>query len=125
MKDGDVLRLNDKGYSRLYPCQIDTRDIILVTTLRNRTDRKILANLGKVESMSNEQLRRITQLAKSTLSEHLTRLVSIRIVKTSQNVGGPTAYSLSDPDRVRAAFGQQPFGALAKAADRFVELWDF
>lgn len=125
VKNGDVLRLDDKGYSRLYPSQIDAQDILLVTTIRNKTDRRILASLARAESMTNEQLRGITNLAKSTLSEHLTRLVILGIVKTSQRAGDPTVYSLIDPAHIRSLMEEQQSHLLDKATDRFIDLWDF
>jgi predicted transcriptional regulator len=77
------------------------------------------------QGLSNKQLRALTGLAKSTLSEHLTYLLEQGIVVTRPTVGDGLAYKLENPERIQMLIRSQGSTLLKKVTDRFIELWEF
>ena len=74
-KEGEIDRVEDNGYSRIYPAGIDQSDKILLSLVRRETDYKILSSFLKENSLSQQRLTELTKLAKSTVSEHLATLL--------------------------------------------------
>jgi len=122
---GEIIRVEEGGYSRLYPAGISEAERAIFTLVRGETDRKILASLVADPILSNKQLCEQTNLAKSTVSEHLTGLVRAGIVKTRQVTENFVAYELEQPDQIRFLLRSQNPSILKKASDRFIDLWDF
>ena len=123
-KNRQILRVEQEGFSRLYPPGMSTADMLLSSALHNATDQKIVASLLSHGALSNKQLSRLTRLAKSTISEHLDKLVESGVVITHQ-IKSSAAYSLKDPAKVNLLLNSQRWNILGKASDRFIELWDF
>jgi DNA-binding transcriptional ArsR family regulator len=98
--------------------------MLLSSALHGATDRRIVSSLLSHGALSNKQLNLLTRLAKSTISEHLDKLVVSGIVITRQMKNG-IAYSLKDPRKVSFLLYAQGGNILDKASDRFIELWDF
>lgn len=65
-----------------------------------------------------------TGYAKSTISEHLSRLIGIGII-AEEVIDGHTKYLLTNPDKIRAIISIQNPTVLKRATDRFIDLWDF
>jgi len=122
---GEIIRVEEGGYSRLYPAGISEAERAIFTLVRGETDRKILASLVADPILSNKQLCELTQLAKSTVSEHMTGLVRAGIVKTRQVAENCVAYELERPEQIRLLLKGQNPSLLKKASDRFIDLWDF
>ena len=122
---GEIIRVEEGGYSRLYPAGISEAERAIFTLVRGETDRKILASLVADPILSNKQLCEQTNLAKSTVSEHLTGLVRAGIVKTRQVTENFVAYELEQPGQIRFLLRSQNPSILKKASDRFIDLWDF
>lgn len=123
-KDNELLRVDDRRYSRLYPAQIERDDIVLFAAIRNNIDKRILHELDREGTCSSEYLRRLTGLAKSTLSEHLTKLRSQGILDY-RAISGVYMYSLRNTEKVHLALSEQRPRILGQAGERFAALWDF
>jgi predicted transcriptional regulator len=124
-KAGEIDRVEEGGYSRLYPTGTSKVERTLFVTIRVETDRKILSSLATNITLSNKQLIDLTRLAKSTVSEHVADLVRLGIVKTRQIGKSTVVYELEQPERIRLLLMSQNQSLLKKASDRFIELWDF
>ena len=121
----EIIRIEEGGYSRLYPAWISETERAIFTLFRGETDRKIMASLVADPILSNKQLSELTNLAKSTVSEHLAGLVRAGIVKTRQVTENSVAYELERPEQIRLLLKDQNPSFLKKASDRFTDLWDF
>lgn len=124
-KTGEILRVDDSGYSRLYPKGTEKKEILLFTALRNTTDRRIITLLGTTEKASGREICEVTGLAKSTISEHVTRLLKIGIVQATELNDKNVAYSLTDPIAAQAVMKKTEMSIVQKATERFTDLWDF
>ena len=124
-KAGEIVRVEEGGYSRLYPAGTSEAERTLFAIVRAETDRKILSSLATNVMLSNKQLVDLTGLAKSTVSEHIADLVQLGIVKTRQIAEGSVVHELEQPERIRLLLMIQNPSLLKKASDRFIDLWDF
>jgi predicted transcriptional regulator len=122
-KEGEVDRIEDDGYSRIYPTGIDQRDKILLSFVRRETDHKILSSLLRENSLSQQRLSDLTKLAKSTVSEHLATLLKLDVVRTKAG-GERRIFELTDPAKIDTMLNRYPH-QLGKATRRFIDLWDF
>jgi predicted transcriptional regulator len=122
-KDGEIDRVEDNGYSRIYPAGIVQRDKILLSLIRRETDRRILSSFLKENSLSQQRLTDLTKLAKSTVSEHLATLLNLGVVRTKAG-GERRIFELTDPAEIDTMLNRYPH-LLSKATRRFIDLWDF
>lgn len=122
-KDGEIDRVEDNGYSRIYPAGIDQRDKILLSLVRKETDRRILSSFLKENSMSQQRLTDLTKLAKSTVSEHLATLLKLGVLRTKAG-RERRIFELTDPAKINTMLNSYPH-LLSKATRRFIDLWDF
>ena len=124
-KSGEIVRSDEGGYSRLYPNGISDSDRVLFSTVNNSTDLKILDCMIANRRISYRELCERTAFAKSTVSEHLSRLAEIGVVKADTMSQNRIEYELIDPDRIKDLIAIQVRALLKKATDRFIDLWDF
>ena len=122
-RDGEIERVEDSGYSRIYPAGIDQRDRILLSIVRKETDRRILSTFLKENSLSQQRLADLTSLAKSTVSEHLATLLELGVVRIRAD-GERRIFELTDPAKIETMLSRYPH-LLSKATRRFIDLWDF
>jgi len=122
---GEIVRVEEGGYSRLYPAGTSESERTLFVIVRAEPDRKILSSLATNITLSSKQLIDVTGLAKSTVSEHIADLVKLGVVKTRQIAEGSVVHELEEPERIRLLLVSQNPPLLKKASDRFIELWDF
>lgn len=122
-KDGEIDRVEDNGYSRIYPAGIDQRDKILLSLVRKETDHRILSSFLKENSLSQQRLTELTKLAKSTVSEHLATLLKLGVVRTKA-CGERRIFELTDPAKIDTMLNRYPH-LMSKATRRFIDLWDF
>ncbi len=121
----EIVRTEEGGYSRLFPIGTNELDKILFSLIRKPTDRRILDCMTRVSRISHTDLCDLTGFAKSTISEHLTRLMRMDIVSTRQNCAERIEYELTDPARVKTLLSVERQTLIRKASDRFIDLWDF
>jgi len=124
-KSGEIVRVEEGGYSRLYPTGTSEAERMLFAVVRAETDRKILSSLATGLVLSNKQLCGQTGLAKSTISEHVAGLVRMGILRTRQISETSVAYELEQPERIRSLLMSLNQSLRKKATDRFIDLWDF
>jgi predicted transcriptional regulator len=124
-KTGEIIRVEEGGYSRLYPAGISDAERALFSIVRGETDRMVLGALAANEFLSNKQLCDLTNLAKSTISEHLAELVRLGVVRTRQIGESGISFELERPEEIRSLLRSQNSSLLKKASDRFIDLWDF
>ena len=122
---GEILRIEEGGFSRLYPVGTSDADKALFSAIRRPTDREILATMIKTRRVSHRELSTLTGFAKSTLSEHLGRLVEIGAIVRRTSSESMAEYELADPARIEALINVQNLTLVRKATDRFIDLWDF
>lgn len=67
----------------------------------------------------------MTGFAKSTVSEHLSKLVRLEVLKVRVVDETTLEYELMDPANIRRLLSVQNPTLLGKATDRFIDLWDF
>ena len=123
-KSGEIDRREDGGYSRLFPAGTDDSDAKLLSIIHRGSDSRLLFNLLREGSASQKCLCGLTGLAKSTVSERLGNLIDLGLIKMSQSADPRIRYELVDPIRT-ARLLEERRGTLPKAAERFIDLWDF
>ncbi len=124
IETGEIMRVEEGGYSRLYPAGTDDMERTLFSVIQSDTNRKILAVLANRAEMSNRQLCESTGLAKSTISEHISSLIGRHLVSSSLAATG-LVYRLEQPEQVASLLARQNQNLLEKASQKFTDLWDF
>ena len=124
-RDGEVLRFETGGHSRLYPAGFDDRARGLYAVLHNRTTRQVLRTLVTRGRSANGEVSADTGLPKSTVSEHIELLCATGLVAKSALLGAGSVYEVRDQERVGEALALFERNLLTVAADNFVDLWDF
>ena len=122
-RDGEVDRVKEKGYSRIYPPGTNSKDRILLSLVRRKTDHKIISWFLAENSLTQQRLTEVTGFSKSTVSEHLTTLLELGVVRTRAG-GEQRTFELAEPVKMNGLIGRHPV-VLEKATRRFVDLWDF
>ena len=122
-KEGEIERVEDQGYSRVFPAGTESGDRLLLSLVRRKTDHTIISCLLREKGVSQQRLTNLTGLSKSTVSEHLAILARLGIVRTR---GGEErrVFELTDPARANQMMNVHP-PLLKKATSRFIDLWDF
>jgi DNA-binding transcriptional ArsR family regulator len=98
---------------------------MLISLLRRETDRRILVCLASHASVTNRDIAEATGFAKSTISEHVARLRDLGVIHSGQSKQGMVTHELNDPDRVTLMIRSYDGNLLRKAAESFIDLWDF
>lgn len=124
-QSGEILRVEEGGYSRLYPAGMTDPDRLLFAIVRRPTDGRIITCLVETGKASQGELCKLTGFARSTVSEHLSKLVRLGVLKAPAIDGTTVEYELAEPTRIKRLLGVQDPTLLGKATDRFIDLWDF
>ena len=122
-KEGEIERVEDKGYSRIYPAGTGANDRILLSVVRRKTDHKILSCFLTENGASQQRLIDFTGLSKSTVSEHLATLLELGIVRLRSG-DERRVFELTDLAKIDRLMRRYPV-LLEKATSRFIDLWDF
>jgi len=124
-RTGEIVRIEEGGYSRLFPVGTNDPDKTLFSLIRRPTDHRILTCMTRINRISHADLCNVTGFAKSTISEHLARLIRIGIVTAKSNAAERIEYELADPVRIKTLLSVESPTLLRRAGDRFIDLWDF
>lgn len=100
-------------------------DKLLFAVIRQPTDGRIIACLARTGRASQRGICKLTGFAKSTVSEHLSKLVRLEVLKVRVMDETMLEYELVDPANVMRLLSVQNPTLLGKATDRFIDLWDF
>ena len=122
-KEGEVDRVEEKGYSRIFPTGTESGDRLLLSFVRRKTDHKIISCLLREKGVTQQRLTNLAGLSKSTVSEHLATFLGLGVVRTRGSEEG-RIFELTDPARVNRIINGHP-ALLRKATGRFIDLWDF
>jgi predicted transcriptional regulator len=122
-REGELDRVEDKGYSRIYPPGTDSKDRVLLSLVRRKTDHKILSCFLAENNPTQHRLTEVTELSKSTISEHLATLLELGVVRTRDR-GEQRTFELIEPAKISGLMKRHPV-ILVKATSRFIDLWDF
>jgi predicted transcriptional regulator len=122
-REGEVDRVDEKGYSRIFPPGTDSKDRILLSLVRRKTHHKILSCFLAEVNLTQRRLTQVTGLSKSTVSEHLTTLLELGVVRT-QARGDLNSFELVEPAKINGLMRRHPV-VLEKATSKFIALWDF
>jgi len=121
--EGEIDRVEDNGYSRIYPAGTEHRDKILLSLIRRKTDHKILSCLLSENSLSQQRLGDLTGLSKSTISEHLATLSELGVMRIGFSKERRVS-DLVDPAKIDELMNREPV-LLKKTTHRSIDLWDF
>jgi predicted transcriptional regulator len=124
---GEIICERVRGRSRLYPPGVSGQDKLVYSLLRSRTCRSILTALVEEPNLTNKQISIKTELAKSTVSEHIQRLLSAGVVRMNVSNENGVTYELGDPNYILQLLMKtdRKRSALEVATDRFIDTWDF
>jgi len=124
-KMGEIDRVDENGYSRLYPRGLSAHQRKMISALHRGSDAKILLALLYEKRLTQKGLGTITHLAKSTISERLAFLIRDNLIQSGQD---PTTrlvlFSLVDGEKLNTLLHQNA-GMIARTTASFIELWDF
>ncbi len=124
-RNGEVLRMEQGGYCRLFPVGFDDRARGLYSVLHSRTTRQVLRALVTNGRSANGSISEATGLPKSTVSERIELLCATGLVTRTPSLGSGSIYEVRDQERVAEALTLFERNLLTVAADSFVDLWDF
>ena len=122
-KEGEIDRVEDKGFSRIYPAGTGANDRILLSLVRRKTAHKILSCFLTENTASQQSLIDRTGLSKSTVSEHMATLLKLGVVRPRPG-DERRVFELTDSAKIDRLMRRYPV-LLEKAASRFIDLWDF
>lgn len=113
----------DPRYTRYFATgELSRRDKDVLAVLRQKVPRQIAAHLLLEPASSHGALLTKFQLAASTLSFHLKKLVASGIV-TQEKVGRENLYRVVEPDLVARVLVQHRESFFDDVIDRFAEVW--
>lgn len=124
-RDGEVLRLEAGGYSRLFPAGFDERAKGLYSVLHNATTRRLLRALVTNGRSANGEISSLTGIPKSTVCERMELLCATGLVARVPSLGAGSFYEVRDQQGVGEALEMFERNLLTVAADSFADLWDF
>jgi predicted transcriptional regulator len=124
-RDGEIVRAEEGGYSRLYPAGLEGRSRSLFSVLHSKGTRQVLRALLGGEQMGNADISGATEMPRSTVSEHLELLCRSGLIKRTVTLGGGAVYSVEDRSGVGEALAVFERNLLTVAADSFIDLWEF
>jgi predicted transcriptional regulator len=125
-RSGRILRDTSTGYSRLYPIGLTDRDRVVYSLIENKTTRIILSELIMEGSATNKKLTEKTGFAKSTVSEHVHKLLQASIAKLMLSDKGEFRVQVDNPDYIRSLLSISEDSLPRKdLIENYTDLWDF
>jgi predicted transcriptional regulator len=124
-RDGEVLRMEAGGYSRLFPAGFDDAAKGLYSVLHNTTTRRVLRALVSNGRSANGEISEMTGIPKSTVCERIELLCATGLVTRLPSLGAGSLYEVRDQQRVGEALAMFERNLLTVASDSFADLWDF
>ena len=111
-------------YLRYYAnIQITDEERRILEMVRQKSIRHILLYLLETNNCNHEHLVKILDIAPSTISWHLKKLIDASIV--NKEVGGRKSfYSLNDPELIKKVLIKYKESFLDILVDRFIEMWE-
>ena len=124
-RDCEIVCSKDGRYYRLFPTGTDDEMKVVYTAMQNKTVRRVLRALADSNGgLGYADLTKETLLPRSTLSEVVTNLTSVRLVARSIDVGDRARYNIVDKQVVLDLLGSFERNLLSITTDRYLDLWD-
>ena len=123
VKAGLLTAVRDGKYLRYYAfTERSIEEKRILELARRKTDRHILLLLLQNETNTNEELSKILNLSRSTISWHIKKLVETNILCVKAD-GRKLFYSVNSPELVSGILIKYKESYMDKFVDRFVEMW--
>jgi len=101
------------------------KDRVFYSCMRNNTTFRILQALSKEPQISSKTLSEVTGYAKSTISEHIHRLIDVELVRITLSTEGNFKVELLERERVSALVSSELASRQGDLVENFADLWDF
>lgn len=126
-RDGEIVRTKDGRYDRLYPSGTEEGMKPVYAVLQSKTSRKILQALADStpREITNGDLSELTRMPRSTISECISHMSDLSLVRRSFTVDGRILYEVQDRDEVIRLLAAFRTNLLNLATDSFIDLWEF
>jgi predicted transcriptional regulator len=126
VRDGEIVRSKEGRYDRLYPAGMDESMKPVYAVLQSKTARQVLQALADdgSQELRNGDLSQRTSLPRSTVSECISRLSDVSLVRRSLMADGRVLLEVRDKEEVLRLLAAFRNNMLSLAADRFIDLWD-
>jgi predicted transcriptional regulator len=124
LQKADLIKvIRDGEHLRYYPHTQKGEEINLIECVRQRSIRHILLYLMENNGCNHEQLVKTLQLSPSTISWHLEKLISCKVV-TKESQGRRSVYSINCPQLVKNVLERYQESFMDRLVDRFIETWE-
>ena len=132
-RNGEIFCRKEGEYLRAYPLwAADERSRMIYVVLQQKSVRKILYVILSEEHegvhyLSNGMISSFAHLSQSTVSEYLTVLRDLQLVKRVISREGHSVFEISEEDRRRlsAILALYDGNLLSRATDNYLSLWEF
>jgi len=120
-----LIKIEEDGeYLRYYAhIQITDAEKKVLELVRQKSIRHILLYLLETNNCNHEHLVKSLDIAPSTISWHLNKLIDAGIVNKEVE-GRKSFYSLNDPELVKKVLIKYKESFLDVLVDRFIEMWE-
>ena len=115
--------LQEKGYTRFYVTgKISTQDKIIFSVLRQKATRRIILFLLENPDSDHKKIRNHLNLAPSTTSFHLLKLIKYKIVERKFK-GKDVSYNIINPENIIDILITYKKSFLDDSIDSVIETW--
>jgi predicted transcriptional regulator len=128
-KSGLITSKKEKYRKRFFTKALSPKDKLLLGVLRQGALRRILIHILLNPGCTFKELRKVSGGSKSTLSFHLKKLRSAKLIDTTRKEMGvdgkrkTRTYSARDAEKLASLLITYKSSFLDEAVDRFAELW--
>ncbi len=124
IKQRELVRARPDGrYTRYYIAgNVGVREGKVISVLRQNVTRKIIMFLLLNQRSSHRDVSNHIDLARSTTSFHLNKLIDLEIINYVQ-IGREKKYSVNEPDHISDLLISYKKTFLDKSVDRFIKTW--
>ncbi|MEZ5335743.1 MAG: winged helix-turn-helix transcriptional regulator [Methanolobus sp.] len=103
--------------------ELNESDRIIMSFLRKKACRHILMALMEYPGRNNKDISSAVDLAPSTVSWHLKKMVSSGVMKKHVN-GRESNFEVIDPERIAELMISYKAGFFDRLLDNFIEMWE-
>lgn len=123
LEKNEMVTVQENGYKRYYPRrEVGIEDQKLLGLLRQKIPRRLLILLLEEPDQSHQELLENFDVAASTLSYHMSKLVDAEVV-VKHREGRSNRYEVDEPAEVAQALITYQDSFLDDAVDGFVDTW--
>jgi len=129
-KDGEVICRREGEYLRAYPLwAADERSKGICAVLQQKAVRRILRVIlseGQELTLSNAKISSLAHLSQSTVSEYLTILRNLQLVRRLVTSEGRAVFDISEEDRslLSTILASYDGNFLSRTTENYLSLWE-